>query len=177
VKTSTRLWLAGAGLLLAVLAACGASPGTPASTSTRLPLLTPTTSVVSAAENACQLSEPAWVQPPEDPAVQDTPGHGYYFVNADRTIWASAWWTGQTDDALQATGDGIKVGWFRPEGAPLEITGRRLDAPAPPLDSHVPCCYPTRFQATGLIFPEEGCWQVTARAAESELSFVVWVDP
>ena len=78
---------------------------------------------------------------------------------------------------LKASKEGVKVGWFRPAGADLEITGQRLDGQAPPLKAHVPCCYPTRFQATGLSFPTEGCWEVTARAAESELSFVVWVEP
>ena len=34
-----------------------------------------------------------------------------------------------------------------------------------------------RFQATGLIFPTEGCWEVTAKAADSVLSFVVRVEP
>ena len=58
-----------------------------------------------------------------------------------------------------------------------EITGQRVDGEAPPLHTHVPCCYPTRFQATGLVFPTEGCWAVTAKATDSELSFVVRVDP
>ena len=34
-----------------------------------------------------------------------------------------------------------------------------------------------RFRATGLSFPAAGCWEVTAAAAERELSFVVWVEP
>jgi hypothetical protein len=69
------------------------------------------------------------------------------------------------------------VGWFRPTGAELEIAGRRLDGQSLPLDAHVPCCYPTRFQATGLIFPAGGCWEVTAKAKDSELSFVVEIYP
>jgi hypothetical protein len=129
------------------------------------------------ASSACPLTEPVWAKPPEDSAVQDPPAFGHYFVNSDRSIWASAWWTGQEEYQLQASEEGLKVGWFRPAGATLEITGQRLDGQASPLEAHVPCCYPTRFQATGLVFPTEGCWTVTARAAESELSFVVWVEP
>jgi hypothetical protein len=68
------------------------------------------------------------------------------------------------------------MGWFRPAGETLTITGQRLDAEAPPLEAEIPCCYPTRFQATGLYFPTEGCWEVNAAAAESELSVVVWVE-
>jgi hypothetical protein len=127
--------------------------------------------------NACPATEPAWLKPPEDSAVLNEPQFGYYLVNADRSIWASASWTGQPDFPLRATEDGNKVGWFRPAGATLELTGRRLDADAPPMEVHIPCCYPTRFQSSGLYFPTEGCWEVTAQAGESELVFVVRVEP
>jgi hypothetical protein len=126
---------------------------------------------------SCPLTEPAWIKPPEDSAVLSPPEFGSYFVNADQSIWASAGWASERENYVRASGGGIKVGWFRPSGAALEITGRRLDAQAPPLEAHVPCCYPTRFQASGLVFPTEGCWEVTARAADSELSFVVQVTP
>jgi hypothetical protein len=125
----------------------------------------------------CPLTEPVWAKPPEDAAVQDEPAFGYYFVNGDRSIWASAWWTGQEEGQLRASEGGIKVGWFRPAGAGLEITGQRIDGPGASLEADIPCCYPTRFQATGLFFPVEGCWEVAAKAAESELTFVVWVEP
>jgi hypothetical protein len=90
---------------------------------------------------------------------------------------ASAWWTEQEAYQLVASEDGFKVGWFRPEGAELEITGQRLDAQALPLKADIPCCYPTRFQATGLLFPTAGCWQIVAKAADSELSLIVRVEP
>lgn len=131
----------------------------------------------STSASACPLTEPVWAKPPDDSAVQGSPEYGYYFVNEDHSIWASAWWTGQEEYHLRVSEEGSKVGWFRPAGAALEITGQRIDAQAPPLEAHIPCCYPTRFQATGLFFPTEGCWEVTAKAADSELSFVVWVEP
>ena len=141
----------------------------------------PSTPSGSSAENAsahaCPLTEPVWVKPPDDSAVQGSPEFGYYFVNGDRSIWASAWWTGQEENHLRVSEEGIKVGWFRPAGAALVITGQRTDAQAPPLETDIPNYYPTRFQATGLNFPTEGCWKVTAKAAKSELSFVVWVQP
>ena len=125
----------------------------------------------------CDLTEPAWEVPPEDPAVSGSAAYGYYYLNDNRSIWASAWWYGQEADYLRASEEGIKVGWFRPAGADLEISGQRMDATAPPLESHIPCCYPTRFQATGLYFPSEGCWQVTAKAEDQVLTFTVWVEP
>lgn len=126
---------------------------------------------------ACAVTQPVWIKPPEDAAVANKPQYGYYYVNADRSMWASAWWAGQESPSLQAGEDGVKVGWFRPAGSPLRITGRRIDRSAPPLEAHVPCCYPTRFQATGLSFPTGGCWEVAAVAGDSQLAFTVHVDP
>jgi hypothetical protein len=125
----------------------------------------------------CPQTEPVWAKPPEDSAVQSTPEDGSYFVNADRSIWASAGWIGQSGSPLRVSKDGVKVGWFRPEGADLVITGQRIDAETPPLKVEIPCCYPTRFQATGLYFPAPGCWKVSAKAGGQELSFVVAVAP
>jgi hypothetical protein len=53
----------------------------------------------------------------------------------------------------------IKWGWDRVGiTGTLQIEGRRLDAPAPPLRAHVPPGYgDTGFQVSTLIFPTEGC--------------------
>ena len=128
-------------------------------------------------QNACPVTEPVWAAPPEDSAVGGQSEDGYYFVNEDRSIWASAWWTEQEESYLTASEEGVKVGWFRPAGAALEISGERMDAQASPLVAEIPCCYPTRFQATGLYFPTAGCWEITAKAADRALAFVVWVEP
>ncbi|MDQ2691351.1 MAG: hypothetical protein M3Y68_04905 [Chloroflexota bacterium] len=109
--------------------------------------------------------------------MQNEPAYGYYYVNDDQSIWASAWWEEGEEYALHVNEDGIKVGWFRPAGATLEISGQRLDDEAPPLEAEANCCYPTRFQASGLYFPTEGCWEIHARANDQELTFVVWVEP
>lgn len=132
----------------------------------------------SPSPSACPLTEPTWAKPPEDSAVLDTPAYAYYFLNEDRSIWASAGWARDAGYTTFRPGEaGVKVGWFRPAGAELVITGRRLDGEAPPLEAKAACCYPTRFQASALYFPTAGCWEVTARAAESVLSFIVWIEP
>lgn len=161
-------------LLSLVLAGCTVFDTADLGMSPLMPSPSPTE---SASTTACPVTEPVWLKPPADAAVQGAPGYGYYFMNDDRSMWASAGWTKDEGYRLQATEDGIKVGWFRPAGATLEIVAKRLDAQAPPLEAHIPCCYPTRFQATGLYFPTGGCWEVTAKAADSELSFVVRVEP
>lgn len=135
---------------------------------------TPTTEATSA--SACLLTEPLWVKPPEDSAVLDAPAFSHYFVNEDSSILASASWAVEKEARLNVAEEWIKVGWFRPVGAELIVTGRRLDGEAPPLEVEASCCYPTRFQASGLYFPTEGCWEVTAKAADKELSFTVWVE-
>jgi len=140
-------------------------------------LLSLLTGCASAPTDSCPVTEPLLIKPPEDSAVNNPPVEGYYFVNKDRSILASAWWTGQDDNYLYANGNGIKMGWFRPEGAELKITGQRIDAQAPSLEVSIPCCYPTRFQATGLFFPTGGCWEITAKAENSVLTFIVEVAP
>ena len=70
----------------------------------------------------------------------------------------------------------VKVPWWRGVAGKLKVTGTRLDAPAPPLESNVPNGYgPEGFQATGLIFPTEGCWKVTGRVGTARLVFVTLV--
>jgi hypothetical protein len=148
------------------LAAC--SPTTPETTH---PSLTDTN------QASCPVTAPEWLSPPEDSAVDNPPTYSYYYTNTDGSILASAWWEESDEYRLRADPQGVKTGWFRPAGETLEITGHRLDGEAPPLESNIPCCYPTRFQASGLYFPTEGCWEIRARAGDSELTFIVWVDP
>lgn len=71
---------------------------------------------------------------------------------------------------------GMKWPWWRSERAPLTIGGRRLDGEAPPLKAHLPRGYGGKFQASGLLFPTPGCWEVTARVGEASLSFVTLVE-
>lgn len=71
---------------------------------------------------------------------------------------------------------GLKFGWWRAVPGELTISGRRLDRTGPPLQSGIPDGYgPTGFQATGIRFPSEGCWEVTGRIGAAELTFVVVV--
>ena len=71
-------------------------------------------------ESTCPVTEPVWAKPPEDSDVDGSPAYGYYFVNKDRSMWASAWWAEQEENYLWAGEEGVKVGWFRPAGATLQ---------------------------------------------------------
>jgi len=71
---------------------------------------------------------------------------------------------------------GMKWPWWRGGRGQLVIEGRRLDGVAPPLRASIPAGYgEAGFQATGLLFPTPGCWQVTGKVAEASLSFVTLV--
>lgn len=48
-------------------------------------------------------------------------------------------------------------------GAWLEVTGRRVDGPVAPLGAELPEGYSGDFQASALIFPTGGGWEVEAQ--------------
>jgi hypothetical protein len=100
-------------------------------------------------------------------------GNGKLFVtlNANGVIVAPAGYV-NPDGSV-----GWKFPWWRYVSGQLTITGHRLDAPAPPLKSDVPAGYgDTGFQASGVTFPSEGCWQVTATVNQhTTLTFVTFV--
>ena len=115
---------------------------------------------------ACPASERVYDSAPRDPNAD--PVHGFWYRNADRTLWAVV------------PKDGWRVGrnksyWVRPPGTTLTIAGRRIGADPTPLRARIPCCYPTGFQIVGLDFPVKGCWEVSATAGRSALVFVTEV--
>jgi hypothetical protein len=72
---------------------------------------------------------------------------------------------------------GMKFGWQRGARGVLTIEGRRLDGAASPLRSEVPRGYgDSGFQATYVIFPTPGCWEVVGRVGEASIMFVTMVD-
>lgn len=112
----------------------------------------------------CPVTEPVWVKPPEDAAVIDPPAYGYYFVNDDLSIWASAWWTGLDDEHLRVRERGIKMGWFRPEGATLEVTGQHMDDPqAPPFRLIFPAVIQPASRLPGCPFPQRDAGKLQQR--------------
>ena len=71
---------------------------------------------------------------------------------------------------------GMKFGWQRRVRGKLTITGRRLDAEAPPLRSEVNNGYgDIGFHASYVIFPTPGCWEVTGHVADASVTFVTRV--
>jgi hypothetical protein len=70
----------------------------------------------------------------------------------------------------------MKFGWWRNVRGKLTIQGRKLLTPGPPLRASVPEGYgDTGFQASAIIFPNEGCWEVTGKVGKASLTFVTKV--
>jgi hypothetical protein len=71
---------------------------------------------------------------------------------------------------------GMKFGWTRGVRGKLKVTGRRLDGDAGPLRLSANNGYgEIGFQASYLIFPTPGCWQVNAQVAEREDSRITFI--
>lgn len=72
----------------------------------------------------------------------------------------------------------VKFGWWRGIQGSFSITGRRLDAPAPPLRSEIPSVDSygdLGFLPSSLIFPADGYWEITGHMNDQTLTFVVHV--
>jgi hypothetical protein len=70
----------------------------------------------------------------------------------------------------------MKFGWTRGVQGKLKVTGHRLDGAAPPLQLDAPNGYgDIGSQASYLIFPTPGCWEVTAQVGEREDSKITFV--
>ncbi len=113
----------------------------------------------------------------------DVPNMFFSLGNDDDTLYTIPWEDGIVifepggPGSIEPDGSlAMKFPWYRAVPGQLAIEGRRLDAEAPPLRSRIPEGYgEIGFQATALIFPTEGCWEVTGRVGEASLTFVTLV--
>ena len=94
-------------------------------------------------------------------------GDGPWIINDDQTIWAA--------DQPYVANRVVNTVWMRPANTPLTIAGRRLDGDAPQLQARPAAPFETGYIAIGLTFPAAGCWEVTATAGSSTLSFITKV--
>jgi hypothetical protein len=140
--------------------------------------------------DSCPLTKPSdqpFVPPPPYPAK--TPKSSFWF-GTDR-LWtllpADGTWKGlghytPTDPTFRQ-----KLLYWRQGYLPLSeakskltVKGRRLDSPAPPLlvDKASNGGWKRRdqpFIVTGINFPTLGCWEITGRYEDDELTFVILV--
>jgi beta-lactamase regulating signal transducer with metallopeptidase domain len=111
------------------------------------------------------------------PTIQETKmketksalGSGPWHINDDRTIWA---W-----DQPYIAGAAVNTMWMKPANVDLVITGRRLDGDSAPLKIQLAKDATAGYIATAMTFPNAGCWEVTATAGTSTLTYITRVDP
>jgi hypothetical protein len=94
-------------------------------------------------------------------------GTGPWIINEDQTIWAS--------DQPYVANRPVTTVWMRPANTELAIVARRLDGDAPKVTIGPAQPYQTAYIATPVTFPAAGCWEVTATAGTSKLTFVTKV--
>ena len=131
---------------------------------------------------------------PQDPAF--TPPAPYDALGFEGKFWfgSSSLWTAVPQNGtwaglpLNPEGYTQKVFWWRDgyvwteEPEPdLIVTGERLDAKAPLLNvSRATNAYASDIGSAMLVgvdFPTLGCWKITGKYNDAELSFVVWIAP
>jgi hypothetical protein len=135
------------------------------------------------APESCAVTRPSdhpFVAPSPYPA--EAPSGSFWF-GTDRL------WTILRADATWPRGP--KTFWWRQgwleykadlperEAAKLTVTARRLDMPAPPpkiwkgLGGYTEDW--KEFLVGGIDFPTFGCWEISARYEDDDLTFIVWV--
>ena len=124
---------------------------------------------------ACQPTQPNGDTPPGKDPNPSSYGNGRLYTTG---LWDSG--KIRADPRLvEADGSiGVKFGWWRAPGVgaagDLQITGHELHTGASIVPS-IPDGYGQDFQATGITFPTEGCFEITARSGDAQLTFVVKV--
>lgn len=154
------------------------------------------TSISAATEEVVPRDPPSScpVTTQQDPAF--IPPSPYDALGFEGGFWygSNSLWTAVRQDGIwwglphNPGGYTQKVFWWREgyvwteEPEPdLIVTGERLDAPAPPLiRSKGTNAYARDIGSAMLVgvdLPTLGCWKITGKYGETELSFVVWVAP
>jgi hypothetical protein len=118
-------------------------------------------------------------------AVRDTPYPGYY---GNGKLWVGLWPDGHVRVSSGSKGskgagrilpDGtlvMKFPWYRDVSGRLEISGRRVDSPDTVLRANIPDGYGEwGFQASEIVFPTEGCWEITGKIGQANLVFTTFV--
>jgi len=131
---------------------------------------------VGARRSSEAASVPCAITAPNEVAPKDYPKqHGTgVFGNASLATVLQGAVTWRPENGTDADGYmEMKWWWWRGIPGKLIIEGRRLDRPAPPLRAWIPDGYHDRgSQPVSLLFPTEGCWEITGKVGDASLTFV-----
>ncbi len=131
----------------------------------------------SVAQGVCPVTPPNFSRPPGESVDSTYLGNG--------TIWTIVYpdgvarIDGRTGEIHEDGSLEIKWPWYvKGSVSSLKVTGRRLDGQSPPARISMPpgiTIDPPGFQPSSLLFPTEGCWEISAQVGTSTLSFVTKV--
>jgi hypothetical protein len=136
---------------------------------------------------ACQVTKPlAHPFVPPSPYPNQVGPDDFWFGN--EKLWTvlptDGTWRGlphyrPTDTAFRQKLLWWRRGWRIENPPKLRVTGRRLDSPAAPLEAEASNGWTDDanhpFIIVGMDIPTLGCWKVTGRYEDAELSFVIRV--
>ena len=177
-------FLATGALVVGLLVGCTGESGPQAAPSPASPgsvaVATGTGQPVTMAEaEHCPVTRPGHFVPPPGVSYEALFGADSSYGNGQ--LWVGGLWANGVIIAepsfVEPDGSiGMKFGWYRVTPGQLTISGRRLDAPAPPARGSAPRGYgEAGFQASGVYFPTEGCWEITGTVGSTTLTFVTFV--
>ncbi|HEY3210743.1 MAG TPA: hypothetical protein VGL18_13325 [Actinomycetota bacterium] len=120
----------------------------------------------------CPVTRPNGATPPGEVKSGLNHGNGMLW----RVLWPRGVVVAAGDQVLPDGSVEMKFPWWRGVKGRLSIEGHRLDGLAPPLRAVISDYGLTGFQASGIIFPTPGGWEVTGRVrAAASLTFVTLV--
>lgn len=191
----------GLSLLTAVLVACSGTSvlapraPTPAKPSPNVPLPSPVIPTEALSPSPADTPSPS-AAPLTKAAIASCPvtlpngksphaigASDFNHGNEDGTLFTIPWPEGTVIFARDGPGFvgadnslAMKWPWWRGVPGKLTIAGRRLDAPAPALRAEITEGYgDSGFLPISLIFPTQGCWEVTGKVGNARLTFVTLV--
>lgn len=134
----------------------------------------PSASPSASAAEGCRTTLPTGGTPPGEDSSPNvyTNGRLYTGLPTNGEILAD-------DSFIEADGSiGWKFAWWRAPGVgaagDLRITGHEISTGLP-ITVSIPDGYGQRFQASGITFPTEGCYEITATTGDTHLTFVTKV--
>ena len=177
-------------IVLTALAACSVTALVSSLPAPALTRKAETADVRDDPPSACPITKPrapSFIPPAPYPAKTDP--HSFWF--GTEKLWtilrSDGTWRGLTHYTPSAPTFRQKLFWWRQgydvrsEPQPkLTVTGMRLDSSAPPVlladrasngwqQEDLP------FMVVGINLPTLGCWKITARYQDAQVSYVVWV--
>jgi len=141
---------------------------------------TPAMPTQSQSINSCPTSRPNLIKSPDEHYISAEGGLGNTEGNLFTVPWPGGVVLFYPGGPGQINLNGsleMKWLWYRTIPGEIVITGRRLDAPALTMPEVILRGKPDGYDETGfhpsrLVFPSEGCWEVTAKVKEASLQFV-----